>query len=86
MAKYRKKPLKVEAVQITKEWFSGGHPNPLHLVDRRIKIFPIERRVEINTLEGVMVAWEGDWIITTIKGEVYPCKPYIFEATYEKVI
>jgi hypothetical protein len=39
----------------------------------------------IPTLEGLMVAKEGDWVIKGIKGEIYPCKPDIFEATYEPV-
>ena len=39
----------------------------------------------IPTLEGLMLASEGDWIIRGIKGELYPCKPDIFEATYEPV-
>lgn len=42
-------------------------------------------RVEIVTLEGTMVAEVGDWIITGVKGERYPCKPDIFAATYEPV-
>lgn len=42
-------------------------------------------RVEIHTLEGTMVAEPGDWIITGVQGERYPCKPDIFEETYEKV-
>ena len=41
-------------------------------------------RMSIETLEGTMVAEPGDWIITGIKGERYPCKPDIFEATYER--
>ena len=43
------------------------------------------QRIVIHTLEGDMVAETGDWIITGIKGEKYPCKPDIFEATYEPV-
>ena len=39
--------------------------------------------VDIETLEGTMRAEPGDWIITGVKGERYPCKPDIFEATYE---
>lgn len=39
----------------------------------------------IETLEGIMTASPGDWIITGVKGERYPCKPEIFEATYEEV-
>lgn len=40
-------------------------------------------RVEIATLEGTMIADPGDWIITGVAGEHYPCKPEIFAATYE---
>ena len=39
--------------------------------------------LEIGTLEGVMRAQPGDWIIRGVKGEIYPCKPDIFAATYE---
>jgi hypothetical protein len=39
----------------------------------------------IETLEGIMEFYPGDWIITGVAGEQYPCKPDIFEATYEKV-
>jgi hypothetical protein len=41
--------------------------------------------VEIDTREGTMLASPGDWIITGVKGERYPCKPDIFELTYESV-
>ena len=40
----------------------------------------------IKTLEGTMIANEGDWIIRGVKGELYPCKPDIVEATYEPVL
>jgi hypothetical protein len=60
MARYRKKPVVIDAVQAESEEL-------------------------INTLEGVMLARKGDYIITGVKGERYPCKPDIFEATYEKV-
>jgi hypothetical protein len=39
----------------------------------------------IGTLEGCMICSQGDWIIRGVKGELYPCKPDIFEATYERV-
>lgn len=42
-------------------------------------------RLEIETLEGIMVASPGDWIITGVKGEQYPCKSDIFDLTYEPV-
>lgn len=41
--------------------------------------------IKIKTLEGTMTANKGDWIIKGVKGEFYPCKPDIFEATYEAV-
>ncbi|MCM3704056.1 hypothetical protein M3216_32435, partial [Paenibacillus macerans] len=41
--------------------------------------------MQIKTLEGVMQANSGDYIIKGVQGEIYPCKPDIFEATYEKV-
>lgn len=40
----------------------------------------------IHTLEGDMTARPGDWIITGIEGETYPCKPDIFQATYEEIV
>jgi hypothetical protein len=46
---------------------------------------PIAEPQEIETLEGTMRADVGDYIITGVKGERYPCKPDIFEATYEAV-
>lgn len=81
--RYRKKPVVIDAVQ-----FEGGSDSA-HRVDiftRRgcssIGIPP--HAIEIKTLEGTMVADMGDWIIRGVKGEYYPCKPDIFEATYEK--
>ena len=50
-----------------------------------IEAYQTDRPMDIETLEGVMHANPGDWIITGISGEQYPCKPDIFEATYERV-
>ena len=61
MAKFRKKPVVIDAYQTDKE-------------------------IDIATLEGVMHANIGDWIITGVKGERYPCKPDVFEKTYEPVV
>jgi hypothetical protein len=93
---FRKKPVVIEAFQLTEEtrrdnrdwpewmnsawnqsigehgslWCKAGEPNgPLF----------------ITTLEGIMQVNFGDWIIRGVKGELYPCKPDIFEATYEAV-
>ncbi len=48
-----------------------------------IEAYQTDVAVDIATMEGTMTASPGDWIITGIKGERYPCKPDIFEATYE---
>ncbi len=50
-----------------------------------VEAYQTEREVDIPTLEGIMHASVGDWIITGINGEQYPCKPDIFEKTYEPV-
>jgi len=86
--KFRKKPVVIEAVQITDEWFDADHPNPLHPIgtpERPLVIDPLRRVVHISTFEGIMIGNVGDWIITGIKGERYPCKPDIFKLTYELV-
>ena len=49
--------------------------------ERRVKF--VRDCLEVETLEGVMVANKGDWIIKGVQGEIYPCKPDIFEQTYE---
>lgn len=83
MAKYRKKPVVIEAVQLTDATFDAPHPNPEHL--RGVVYDPVARCAYVETLEGRMRADLGDWIITGVKGEVYPCKPDVFEATYDHV-
>lgn len=72
--KYRKKPVVVEAVQ----WFKVGDHSA---VTRYMK----DERGWIETLEGGHIVTPGDYIITGVKGEHYPCKPDIFEMTYEPV-
>ena len=76
--KFRKKPVVIEATQ----WFKqGDHP--------KVTIMPRGKESAthgwIDTLEGGHIVTPGDWIITGVKGEHYPCKPDIFEATYERV-
>jgi len=82
---YRKKPVVIEAIKfegtiesrdeiINKFGFVGSESNG-----------ELCRLITIQTLEGTMSACKGDYIIKGIKGELYPCKPDIFEATYEKV-
>lgn len=100
-AKYRKKPVEIEAMQVTREnvegvaaWCGGrvvtevkpGDPTDVYVA------------LDIPTLEGIMraetfhsSAWDGkryaggDYIIRGVQGEFYPCKPDIFEQTYEPV-
>lgn len=50
-----------------------------------VDAYQTEKEIDIPTLEGVMHASIGDWIITGVNGEQYPCKPDIFEKTYEPV-
>lgn len=83
--KYRKRPVVIDAFQLTEEFFTGDHPNPLHPKDRRIVYDPRDHTVTIETLEGNMKAKVGDWIITGVMGEVYPCRNDIFLKTYVSV-
>lgn len=82
MAKYRKKPVVIDAFQITDAMFDDGFWE----AECGLDWDPVSRQVAIKTLEGTMMGDVGDWIITGIKGEKYPCKPDIFEATYELVV
>lgn len=88
MPKFRKKPVVIEATQ----WFKDGDHEKVE------PIFGVgsvgygtcqhQDRTDhgvIKTLEGFGVVCPGDWIICGVAGEYYPCKPSIFEATYEKV-
>ena len=94
--KYRKKPVVVEAIKlgwdtwneicdfVPEDAFGGG----VYLDDVTLKELPEGKTsnaigLKINTLEGVMLAQQGDYIIKGVKGEFYPCKPDIFEMTYE---
>jgi len=78
--RFRKKPVVVDAVR-----FNGTNhdeiadfcaPHPVNVGGGYTLLIP--------TLEGLMTANKGDWIIKGVKGEFYPCKPEIFEATYER--
>lgn len=83
--KFRKKPVVIEAVKYEPN-NGGSWPNTLEWEEaHEWKQSNILNEIYIPTLEGTMTANEGDWIIRGIKGEFYPCKPDIFEATYERV-
>ena len=85
MAKFRKKPVVIEAVQYEPGMEDGFEVAGFYFDNSR----PIPRgqvkKPAIKTLEGYHVISPGDWIITGVKGERYPCKPDIFAQTYEAV-
>lgn len=77
---FKKKPVVIEARQLLRateymeelaSWCNG-------------RIVPERDAIAIDTLEGIMFADLGDWIIKGVKGEFYPCKPDIFEMSYER--
>jgi hypothetical protein len=98
--KYRKRPVVIEAVKIVyaemlsdgpecspfqeqPEWLKEAVENGvLSLSTKGARDYAV---VDVNTLEGIMEATPGDMLIRGIKGELYPCKPDIFKATYELV-
>lgn len=81
--KFRKKPVVVEAVEWTAEM--DLHPEHWVLFGVINAGGTVSPRSVIRTLEGDMDVNVGDWIITGVKGERYPCKPDIFAQTYEPV-
>ena len=78
--RYRKKPVVIEAIQLV-----PGCGVKIFGIDVDLDNMGLRLCMYIKTLEGTMTADEGDWIIKGVKGEFYPCKPDIFEQTYEKV-
>lgn len=78
--RFRKKPVVIEAFRYNVD------PRPDWFQDRVSdnSIITKERMCSIHTLEGWHDGMLGDWIIQGVKGEIYPCKPDIFEMTYEK--
>lgn len=90
--KYRKKPVVIEALQLRWDNWNEmcGFAGVGKLTESRPEGFNPDNDSEliglrIPTLEGIMTAKQNDYVIKGIKGELYPCKPDIFEATYEKV-
>jgi len=82
--KVRKLPVVVDAVK-----FEGTHAELVKLSDRSVIESPLYAhtayRYYVKTLEGEMEVKEGDWLMTGVKGEQYPCRDDIFHLTYEKV-
>ena len=85
MKKFRKKPVVIEATQWNGEYNSIKEMFPVINAISPTTINYDKSEIIIHTLEGDVTASIGDWIIKGVKGEVYPCKPDIFEATYEEV-
>ena len=85
MAQYQKKPVTVEAVKFDYSTECISALLALGLDPVRINYAGAAPTLRIDTLEGTMTAQLGDYIIRGINGEFYPCKPDIFEKTYEEV-
>lgn len=90
MPKFRKKPVVIEAVRVP----IGDYNAPSTFLLEVAKIadwcggrltLKESGIIMIPTLEGDMIASQGDWVIRGVKGEFYPCKPDVFAATYEPV-
>lgn len=91
--KFRKKQIEIEAMR-----FDGNNageviswikmsvsPADVSMFVNRLMLTADRSEIIIPTLEGDMLASQGDWIIRGVAGEFYPCKPHIFDATYERV-
>jgi hypothetical protein len=91
MNQYRKKPVVIDAIQITDQnlvellGITEEHPHvkTLCVIVEGNAITNRVHSVEIETPEGTMTGQPGDWLIRGVQGEFYPCKPSIFAATYE---
>lgn len=87
--KYRKKPVEVEVWLFNRESLETAESWVRKYSDKMTLFSQYGGEkiwIEIKTLEGVMKASEGDYIIKGVNGELYPCKPDIFIKTYEEVI
>lgn len=90
MSKYRKKPVVIDAFRWTGDIHQTEDPEWIieALKNGAVEIWkkqPTGCEMAIKTLEGTMTANQGDYIIKGVQGEIYPCKPEIFEQTYELV-
>ena len=91
MPRFRKKPIEIEAILWTGDNlsevidFSGLNVSAAHWTKEELEATVKNKGLKIFTLEGPLRTRGGDWIIKGVKGEFYPCKPDIFEATYDLV-
>jgi hypothetical protein len=85
--KFRKKPVTIDAMQFKTNNDDGSSMREIEkwITDNGGKVRNDNTNLYIETLEGTHRADVGDWIIRGVKGEFYPCKPEIFDMTYEKV-
>lgn len=82
LRKFRKKPVVIEAIQ----WLGNNFTELEEFGSERDIVSNPDGTLTIATLEGNHTAQKRDWIIRGVKGEVYPCKPDIFDQTYEEVL
>lgn len=78
--KYRKKPVEVEAIRWT-----GDNLKEVFAFCSKAYYEQMSQMLVVKTLEGKMYVNEGDYIIKGVEGQIYPCKPSVFRATYEEV-
>lgn len=87
--KYKKKPIIVEAMQPLNDYYSIEECLKfiynVFINNDDIETVKNDKHIRIQTLEGDMKASSGDYIIKEVNGEFYPCKPDIFEKTYESI-
>src|SRR5437773_1363585 len=83
MARFRKRPVEIDAFRLPLE---GAMPAWLSEAVAAGTIRPYQGGAQIDTLEGLLTATPGDWIIRGVKGELYSCKPDVFALTYEAVV
>ena len=85
MGKFRKKPIIIEAFLWTGDQDQEEDPEWIIDAIKNKNVYFEKSNIFIKTLEGTMKGDSGDYIIKGVNGEIYPCKPDIFEKTYEKV-
>jgi hypothetical protein len=87
MPKYRKKPIVIDAIKVTRQYLKDK-PRSSQFTTKDGKTYTMTFLTDcvlIETLEGTMQAELGDYVITGVMGEKYPCRSDIFESTYEPV-
>lgn len=88
MPQFRKRPVVIDAFHFMTDpmpdWFMERVSSNAVVLVNCYRDSP-KAQAHIKTLEGVMTALAGDWVIKGVQGEIYPCKPDIFAATYEPV-